>query len=81
MIDIKQFAALQKQSKSSFANQRQLMKKVMAGQTVLCPTCQQPLYLLTPKQGHTSSNTSGENSESSGIRCKKGCTDIQLDFV
>jgi len=81
MIDIKQFAALQKQSKSSFANQRQLMKKVMAGQTVLCPACQQPLCLRTPKQGDTSSNVSAEKSESSGIRCKKGCTDIQLDFV
>lgn len=84
MIDIKQFSELQKQSKNSFANQKQLMKKVMAGQTVLCSTCQQPLCLLTPKQGNTSSNASGkssENSESSGIRCKKGCTDIQLDFV
>lgn len=81
MIDIKQFAALQKQSKNSFASQRQLMKKVMTGQTVLCSTCKQPLCLLTPKQGSTSSNTSSENSEISGIRCKKGCTDIQLDFV
>lgn len=75
MIDIKQFAALQKASKSSFANQKQLLKKVMSGQEVLCSTCQQPLFLLTPKQGTTTSN------ESSGIRCKKGCTDIQLDFV
>ncbi|MCW8832997.1 MAG: hypothetical protein OQK09_05175 [Colwellia sp.] len=71
MIDIKQFSALQKKSKNSFANQRQLMKKVMAGQTVLCPACQQPLRLQTPEQG----------TENSGIRCKKGCTDIQLDFV
>ncbi len=78
MIDIKQFAELQKQSKNSFANQRQLMKKVMAGQTVLCSTCKQPLYLRTPRQGSTES---GENAEKSGIRCKKGCTDIQLDFV
>jgi len=76
MIDIKQFAALQKQSKNSFANQRQLMKKVMAGQTVLCPTCKQPLCLRTPKQG-----SAAVSAESSGIRCKKGCTDIQLDFV
>jgi len=70
MIDIKQFAALQKQSKNSFANQKQLLKRVMAGQTVLCSTCQQPLYLFTPESGDTS-----------GIRCKNGCTDIQLDFV
>ncbi len=75
MIDIKQFAELQKKSKSSFANQRKIVKKVIAGQEVLCPTCQQSLYLLTPEQNTTS------NSENSGIRCKKGCTDIQLDFV
>ena len=70
MIDIKQFAALQKKSKNSFGNQRQLMKKVMAGQEVLCEKCQQPLKLFTP---------GGESV--SGIRCQKGCTDIQLDFV
>ena len=75
MIDIKQFSELQNKSKSSFASQRQLMKKVMAGQTVLCSICQKPLLLLTPTQNTT------ESSENLGIRCKKGCTDIQLDFV
>jgi hypothetical protein len=75
MIDIKQFAALQKASKDSFAKQRQLVKKVMAGQEVHCPTCQQPLYLVTPELSINAS------SESSGIRCKKGCTDWLLDFV
>lgn len=75
MIDIEQFAELQKNSKNSFADQRRLLKKVMAGQTVLCPTCNQPLCLLAPKKNVTVCN------ENSGIRCKKGCTDIQLDFV
>lgn len=75
MIDIKQFAELQKNSKNSFASQRQLMKKVMAGQTVLCITCKQPLFLLTPTHNGAASN------ENLGICCKKGCTDIQLDFV
>lgn len=75
MIDIKQFAELQKKSKNSFASQRQLMKKVMAGQTVLCATCQQPLFLLIPE------SNSSKKSENLGIRCKQGCTDIQLDYV
>jgi len=75
MIDINQFAALQKASKNSFAKQKQMVKKVMAGQTVLCPECQQPLYLFTPENCATS------NSEIPGVRCKKGCTDLQLDFV
>ncbi len=75
MIDIKLFAQLQNKSKNSFANQRKLIKKVMAGQTVLCATCQLPLFLITPE------HSARVNSENSGIGCKKGCTDIQLDFV
>ena len=70
MIDIKQFSALQKASKNSFAKHKQLLKKVMAGQVVLCTTCQQPLFLYTPEHDNTP-----------GIRCNKGCTDLQLDFV
>lgn len=75
MIDIKQFTALEKASKNSFAQQKQMMKKVMAGQTVLCPECQQPLMLITPD------GRALVGSISPGIRCKKGCTDLQLDFV
>ncbi len=75
MIDIKMFAELQKKSKNSFVKQKQIVKKVIAGQEVLCPKCQQPLYLLTPEYCSTSS------TKNSGIRCEKGCTDIQLDFA
>lgn len=75
MIDIKQFSALEKASKDSFAKQKQMMKKVMAGQSVLCPQCQQALFLITP----TSSTTL--NQATTGIRCQKGCTELQLDFV
>jgi hypothetical protein len=71
MIDIKKFSELQKKGKQSFANQKQVVKKVMGGQTVLCPTCEQPLNLITPES----------TDEIAGICCKKGCTDIQLDFV
>lgn len=70
MIDLKQFSELEKNSKNSFEKQKQMVKKVMAGQTVLCPKCQQPLFLALP-----------ECSAAPGIRCKKNCTDLQLDFV
>jgi len=70
MIDIKQFAQLQKSTKDSFFQQKKLIKQVMAGQTVLCPKCQQPLKLSTP-----------EAQDEPGICCLKGCTSIQLDFV
>lgn len=66
---------LEKNSKQSFAKQKQMVKKVMAGQTVLCKQCQKPLYLFTPE------STIIMNSKPSGIRCEKGCTDLQLDFV
>lgn len=75
MVEINQFAALQKASKDSFAKQKQIVKKVIAGQEVLCPECQNPLFLLTPTQCNMAKN------ENPGIRCKKGCTDLQLDFV
>jgi hypothetical protein len=75
MIDIEKFSALQKASKDSFAKQKQLMKSVMAGKTVLCAQCQQPLHLFTPEKIATN------NSKPPGVRCKKGCTDLQLDFV
>lgn len=75
MIDISQFSDLQKKSKNSFAKQRKLMKKVMAGQTVLCEICQQPLALISPEKN--ASHSIG----CLGIRCSNGCTDIQLDFV
>ncbi|KGJ96273.1 hypothetical protein [Colwellia psychrerythraea] len=69
-IDLKQFAALQKASKDSFFEQKKLIKQVMAGRTVQCKTCKQPIMLYTPEQ-----------EEETGVRCLKGCTDISLDFV
>ena len=69
-IDLKQFAELQKASKESFFAQQKLVKRVMAGKTVLCQDCKQPLKLYTPEQ-----------NELTGIRCVKKCTDISLDFV
>ncbi|GAA0816605.1 hypothetical protein GCM10009111_16610 [Colwellia asteriadis] len=69
-IDLKQFAALQKNSKNSFFAQKKLLQQVMSGKTVLCATCQQPLKLLTPAQ-----------AEPTGVSCAKGCTDIALDFA
>ena len=75
MIDIDKLSTLQKNSKNSFAQQRQMMKKVMSGQTVLCHQCQQPLFLFTPE------SCTASNSKPPGVRCKKGCTDLQLDFV
>ena len=69
-IDVKQFAALQKASKTSFFEQKKLLKQLMSGKAVTCDVCKQPLTLHTPEQ-----------NEATGVRCKKGCTDILLDFI
>jgi len=80
MIDIEKFSALQKASKASFFQQKKMMKKVMAGKTVLCLQCKQPLLLFTSEQS-TQGRTLNEDTKPPGVRCKKGCTDLQLDFV
>ena len=70
MIDIKQFSALKKSSSASFNNQKALIKKVMAGRKVQCESCNGELFVVLPDKSNTP-----------GIYCKKGCTDISLDFV
>lgn len=69
-IDLNKFSALQKMSKSSFLEQKKILKNITSGKTVLCDNCKQPLKLYTPAQ-----------EDVTGIRCNKGCTDIVLDFV
>ncbi len=69
-IDLKKFSALQNSSQASFFAQQKLVKQVISGKTVLCCQCKKPLRLFTPAQ-----------TESTGIRCQKGCTDISLDFA
>ncbi len=70
MIDLKNFNQLQKDSTRSFNDQKALIKKVISGREIKCDQCGQTLVLVTP-----------EKSDRPGIRCKKGCTDIELDFT
>jgi hypothetical protein len=69
MIDISTFDGLKKKSAKSFNEQKALIKKVMAGRAVACKTCGNTIKLVLPEQ-----------SESPGLFCNKGCTDIALDF-
>lgn len=69
MIDITQFSALKKTSANSFNNQKALIKKVMAGRKINCEVCNSELFIVLP-----------EDSGTPGLYCKKGCTDILLDF-
>ena len=70
MIDAEQFKQLQKRSAKSFNDQKALIKKVMAGRTIACTVCGEALMLFPP-----------ESSDTPGIRCRKQCTVIELDFI
>lgn len=67
------FSTLNKATAKSFHEQRNVIKNVCRGKTVLCPVCQQPLKLLVPGKKQL--------DKPSGIRCDKGCTTIELDVV
>lgn len=62
------FSAVNKETSHSFHQQKATIKKVLAGKTVICETCQQVLALVPKnKEGHAY------------INCKKGCTNIELE--
>lgn len=78
MIDIEQFSVLQKKSSESFHQQKSLIKKLMAGEKIVCTTCLQPLKLILPTKAQLALPP---EERTSNIICTKGCTDIQLDFL
>lgn len=62
------FSIVNKETSDSFHKQKNLIKKVLAGKTVACATCQQNLILVPKNQeGHAY------------INCQKGCTNIELE--
>ena len=66
------FSNINKSSSQSFNAQKKLIKQLFSGKSIQCQTCQQPLQLVLPTQNNTESTY--------GVFCKKGCTDIQLEF-
>lgn len=62
------FSAINKTTAKSFNEQRNLIKLVGKGKTVLCEICQQPLKLSVSSEGE------------SGLSCHKGCTSIALEL-
>ena len=61
------FSAINKSSAKSFNEQKNMIKKIGKGQTVLCADCKQPLQL----------DVSSENE--TGVKCVKGCTQVGLE--
>ncbi len=62
------FSAINKSAANSFKQQRELIKRLGGGETVLCDSCNQPLTLSVSSRGEP------------GVSCSKGCTDIGLEL-
>ena len=74
MINNNMFKVLGKQSAKSFNDQKALIKKVLAGRIMICEHCKQVIEFYDKK-------INKEQVDRAVIRCKKGCTDIELDIV
>ncbi len=63
------FSHINKQTSNSFHQQKNTIKKLMQGKTILCSHCNHPIKLYLP-----------EDKQANGARCDKGCTNIALEF-
>jgi hypothetical protein len=68
MFELSQLKSFNKLTSDSFHQQKNFIKKVLAGRITQCPQCKQNLTI------HMS-----HKDEPSTIRCQKKCTDIELD--
>ena len=66
------FTHINQTTTQSYNEQKNLIKRVFKGQTVSCKKCGQALLLKLPK--------TDASAGLSGIYCKKGCTDLELDM-
>lgn len=62
------FSSINKSSAKSFNEQKNTIKKIGKGGTVLCNTCQKPLTLSVSSLGET------------GLSCIQGCTNVELEL-
>lgn len=62
------FSNINKKSADSFHQQRNQIKKVLHGDTVLCEQCNKSLALIS------------STKEQAIIGCKKGCTSIDMEI-
>jgi len=62
------FSQKNKTAADSFKQQREVIKRIGKGETVVCEQCQLPLTLTVTNEGE------------SGVQCNKGCTQINLEL-
>ena len=62
------FSSINKSSAKSFNEQKNIIKKIGKGNTVLCKYCEKPLKL------------SVSSLDKTGLNCESGCTNIELEL-
>ncbi|MCL1144343.1 hypothetical protein [Shewanella gaetbuli] len=70
------FSAVNDTTLASFNQQKNLIKRMMKGNTAECSECKKPLTLVLP----ATTKNAKPNAKAPGIYCAKGCTDIELDM-
>ncbi|NKF51083.1 hypothetical protein G3R49_11005 [Shewanella sp. WXL01] len=70
------FSAVNGTTQKSFNAQKNLIKRMLKGNSAECSVCGQTLTLLLPPN----SKNAKAADKAPGIYCKKGCTDIELDM-
>ncbi len=68
MSDLSLLSSFNKMTNKSFHQQKNFIKKVLAGKISQCPVCKLPLNIQLT-----------DGKEQSTIQCNKKCTDIELD--
>ncbi|WP_394128795.1 hypothetical protein [Shewanella maritima] len=69
------FSVINDTTLASFNQHKNLIKRMMKGNSAQCSECKQPLTLLLPPNDKNAKPI----DKAPGIYCKKGCTDIELD--
>lgn len=70
------FSAVNGPTLASFNQQKNLIKRMLKGNSATCADCNKPLTLQLPPN----SKNAKPNANAPGIYCVKGCTDIELDM-
>ncbi|MEZ9138659.1 MULTISPECIES: hypothetical protein [unclassified Shewanella] len=70
------FSAVNGTTLESFNQQKNLIKRMLKGNSAQCSECNKPLTLQLPPN----SAKAKVSTKPPGIYCAKGCTDIELDM-
>ncbi|MCT8987198.1 hypothetical protein [Shewanella phaeophyticola] len=70
------FSAVNGSTLASFNQQKNLIKRMLKGNSATCADCNKPLTLQLPPN----SKNAKPAAKAPGIYCAKGCTDIELDM-